>query len=91
MDLYCGNCGEPWDLYSVRDVQRGEDNDPAWKLNKHGHIEVCPCCPKDEDGRPIKQEIKNQRAQLSVIAASMMGDDLDGAAAMMEDAGDLVF
>lgn len=84
MDLYCLNCGEPWDISCIVEVKSGEDDDPAWKLDANGYPITCPCCPK-ENRRPKKLEKKNPRAVAGQIVADLLGDDMDGAACLLED------
>ena len=85
MDLFCISCGEPWDISCIAEVKHGEDNDPAWKLTKSGYPQTCPCCPKGKDGLPEKQGKKNSRAAAASIVADLLGDDIDGAACLLED------
>ena len=76
MDLVCIRCGEPWDMdYVLHD-------DPAAFERKGGKIEHCPACP-DEPPRQSRHE----RARLAAIAelADVLGDDVDGLAATLED------
>jgi len=85
MDIFCLNCGEPWEVGCIAEVRHGEDDDPAWKLNKSGYPLTCPCCPKGKDGKPQKQEKKNSRAKAAAIVADLLGSDIDGAACLLED------
>ncbi len=85
MDIFCANCGEPWDVSSVAEVRHGQDTDPAWKLNRSGYPLNCPCCPKGKDGKPKMQEKKSPRAKAAAIVADLLGDDIDGAACLLED------
>lgn len=73
MDIYCPRCGEPWELdYVNHEMTRTERADLL-------------------AGRGCSRECRNGPAQdsrRSMIAASVLeacGDDLDGAAALMED------
>ena len=86
MDLYCSNCGEPWDVSCIVEVKHGLDDDPAWKLDSSGVPRRCPCCPKGEDGQPARQTERSTRANAAGIISELLGDDLDGAAALLEDA-----
>jgi len=83
MDILCTRCGEPWDLCSLN-----EDMDPHEK----GRLlrgEGCPCCY----GKPLEGDTKmradaTHEARLAQEAMqSVLGDDLDGLAAGMEDFG----
>ncbi|RMD67338.1 hypothetical protein D6833_00310 [Candidatus Parcubacteria bacterium] len=75
MDLYCMVCGEPWDVCYVQ-----SDFTPQEKADFHAGL-GCPSCEgkRPEGGTPF-------RSQLAAVAADLLGDDVDGIAAMMEDA-----
>ena len=74
MDILCTRCGEPWDVYSLTDDMTPEEASDL----KAGR--GCPCCKGKEvtninpDGSCIQREL-----------AGVLGDDIDGLAAMMED------
>jgi hypothetical protein len=75
MDVYCKRCGEPWDLYGV---QHGDmtatERDSFWSG------EGCPSCHgKAVEKRPL-------RADLTSALHEILGDDVDGLAAELEDA-----
>ncbi len=75
MDLYCQRCGESWDAYGVRHGDlTGEERVRFLKG------EGCPSC----FGKPVDK--KPFRAELATVLGDMLGDDLDGIAAEMEDA-----
>ena len=74
MDLNCQICGEPYEHYHVmHDMDKEEQKQ---FLNGEG----CDACNGivPDGGRP-------DTAQASSILMDLMGDDLDGVAAMMED------
>lgn len=77
MDLYCNICGESWDMCSLN-----EDMSPEEKLS-FIKGEGCPCCkgkrPKDMNERTA------ERIKAQAILTEIMGDDIDGIAASMED------
>lgn len=77
MDLYCQICGEPYDVWSLQDMSFSEAQD--FKAGKG-----CPCC----EGKKPKNMSAYQKnvTQLSSVAFDILGDDIDGIAAMMEDA-----
>lgn len=76
MDLVCTRCGEPWDVLYVL-----HEEPNAFKRNG-GLISWCPTCPKESPKLDIKTKVK-----LVTIAsmAKLMGDDVDGLAAVLED------
>ena len=75
MYIFCPRCGEPWDIASLNgDMSEEEAKDL-------GRGKGCPCCfGRDVTDRPI-------RAEASEVLLDILGNDLDGAAAMLEDFG----
>jgi hypothetical protein len=75
VDIYCGRCGEPWDVCSLADDMTPEEA----KNLKAG--KGCPCC--------IGKEVKERpyRAVVSAALLDVLGDDIDGVAATLEDFG----
>ena len=75
MDIYCQRCGEPWDAYGVRHG----DMTPEERV-RFLSVEDCPGCHgKEVAERPF-------RAQVMSAMRDILGDDIDGIAAEMEDA-----
>lgn len=76
MDLYCPRCGEPYELdYVQHDMTVMER--ARFKGGKG-----CPSCY----GKPIELK-QSDRAVAAGIVMELLGDDLDGAAATLEDFG----
>jgi hypothetical protein len=74
MDLYCSRCGEPWELDYVMHDMAPEEKEAFLKG------EYCPSCKgKEIEKRPL-------RAELAGALQDILGDDIDGIAAEMEDA-----
>ena len=74
MDLYCSRCGEPWEVYYVTDEMTPEERDDFHAGRG------CPSCKgKEVEERPF-------RAKLTGAMRDILGDDIDGIAAEMEDA-----
>ena len=73
MDIYCTNCGEPWELWN------DGEGEPAYKKAKRG---ACPAC----DGDPAKAGRSGpKQAMKSKALVNILGDDDDGIAAMLQD------
>ena len=74
MDLYCQICGEPYEHYHGMHDMKDEER----KTFMEGR--GCDACHGEmpEGGRPMT-------AQASSVLMDLLGDDLDGVAAMMED------
>jgi hypothetical protein len=74
MDICCPRCGEPWSVFS-----RGEDMTIS-EWNAMMARQGCPCCRN-------KQITKTPaRAQVMRVLQDVLGDDIDGIAAELEDA-----
>lgn len=75
MDIYCPRCGEPWETdYVYHEMTKSERAD---LLAGRGCSRECRNGPASSSSQAI----------ISQAALEVCGDDLDGAAAMMEDFG----
>ena len=75
MDIYCPRCGEPFDVFSLVDDMTPEEA-RDFKAGRG-----CPCCKGQEvTERPL-------RAEATGVLLDVLGDDIDGVAAELEDAG----
>lgn len=79
MDLYCQVCGEPYDVvYVNKDMDRdGEPGDRERFLSGIG----CPSCNWGNSYRDTPPE----EAEAMSVLVDVLGDDIDGIAAEMED------
>lgn len=74
MDVYCKRCGEPYDVDSL-----SFDFTSQERKDFHAGIS-CPACKgKEVNARPFV-------CDLMAAVSDIMGDDIDGLAAAMEDA-----
>ena len=86
MDIYCHRCGEPWEIDTFHDIadERGETYAvvmSAFQREGCGATGWVAACERATgDGARM-------RGDLSAALADMLGDDVDGIAAMMEDLG----
>lgn len=78
MDLVCTRCGEPWALDHVL------HDDPAAFERTNGVIRSCPACPRREPRHTPK---KAERLAAVAALGEMLGEDIDGLAATLEDFG----
>lgn len=78
MDIYCSKCGEPWEIDSIHDVaeELQFSFDEALKAFKKQGCEIL--------GASHGEVNENRAAAVSVLF-DIMGDDVDGIAAMLED------
>ena len=73
MDLYCKRCGEPYDMDHV-----SFEMEPLERIRFYDG-DGCPSCyVKEVVDRP-------GRAEAMEVAHDLLGDDIDGLAALMED------
>ena len=78
MDLLCTRCGEPWDLdYILHEA-------PSEFTRKGGLIEHCPSCPGE---LPKLDPAMRERLAVVKELAELLGDDVDGLAAELQDFG----
>ena len=78
MDLVCIRCGEPWSVACALHAE------PYAFKRKGGLIQHCPACP---DERPQLEPATRRRLGAVAVAAELLGDDVDGLAAVLEDSG----
>jgi len=80
MDVICRKCGEPWDVDSFHDV--AEDNGTTWddasrEFRRSGCAVFGITCSEDRSDATAAAE----------AIYDLLGDDMDGAAALLEDMG----
>lgn len=80
MDIYCTRCGEPWDMDTLWDI--AEDNDITYD-EAHKLFLKQGCLAIDDT---IKCNVQNKQiSSMYAVLADLMGDDVDGIAATLED------
>ena len=78
MDLVCTRCSEPWDMdYVLHD-------EPEGFQRRGGRIDRCPLCPETTPKHSPRQQ---ERLDAIREVADLLGDDIDGLAASLEDFG----
>lgn len=77
MDLVCIGCGEPWEMDHVL------HEDPIAFERDGGVVTRCPTCP---DKSEVTDRERDRREAIAEIGL-LLGDDIDGHAAMIEDLG----
>ena len=78
MDIVCTRCGEPWDMYYVL------HEETQGFRRRGGRIDRCPVCPSE---KPKHSKEESERLAAIREVADMLGDDVDGLAATLEDFG----
>ena len=93
MDITCAVCKEPWDFHYVMldmDEEDPKEGTPWSVLLRYG--KGCPCCKgKAEDETEEEKNCRLNHQAIASACADLLGDDVDGYAAMMEDAEYLGF
>lgn len=81
MDIYCGKCGEPWDMDSLHEAV-DEGRATSWDdARATFQREGCGLW-----GLKCRTTPDTSRAMASAVLMDVMGDDIDGVASMLEDA-----
>ena len=76
MDCFCSCCAEPWDMdYVLHEA-------PEEFERSEGTILHCPTCP---DIAPRLSESQKTRTSMAAALGDILGDDIDGIGAEMED------
>lgn len=89
MDLYCSKCGEPVDNDELHGVAQASGQRYA-EVAASFRIEGCHALGMTHNNHPdvaTDRVFGLTRAQSSEALYDLLGDDMDGAAAMMEDMG----
>ncbi len=76
MDLVCTRCGEPWDVDYVL------HEEPEGFSRQGGRIDRCPVCPRV---KPEHSREEQERLDAIRELANLLGGDVDGLAATLED------
>jgi len=99
MDILCTRCGEPWDVYSLTNdmtseeanrLKRGEGCPCCYGKKPCDEEIPCDICPCYEGLRCTNNKFKviNDEGRLAqTVIAEILGDDIDGLAATLEDFG----
>ena len=77
MDIRCPRCGEPWDTYEFHDV-------PGMTYKQALDLFYKKGCGVVFSGKPC-QANNSLSAQKAKVLREVLGDDVDGIAAMTED------
>jgi len=83
MDLICQHCGSPWDMYELSEIP-GDRAGETFQALGCGAFQTPPTLcrqPRPERGTGLAT-----RANAASALYEVLGPDLDGAAAMLEDA-----
>lgn len=89
MDLICPKCLEPWDFDTIHEVAKELNSTFE---NTASRFRTLGCGPTFKDtsfgGSPCEEPTSEKGKDRSAVAsalADLLGDDMDGYAAMMED------
>jgi hypothetical protein len=82
MDIYCPKCSEPWDL---SELHTAVDEGSAADYDDARRTFYADGCGTLFNSRPCREN-RTLRSEASLVLADVLGEDLDGVAAMLEDA-----
>jgi hypothetical protein len=82
MDINCPKCGEPWNADELHYVAKENQTTFSEELAKFSRTGC------EVFGEQHADPADQQRALAASVAFKLMGDDVDGIAAFMEDLGD---
>lgn len=84
MDLYCSNCGEPWDNDEFHFI--AEDFDTTYaKVTATFRKVGCAAVNNPNAKAPTCVTVHDDVTAAAFAAYEVCGDDMDGAAALMDD------
>jgi hypothetical protein len=79
MDVYCRHCGEPWDMDTFHDVA-AEEGTSYDVVARAFATQGCEAVGASHG------EVDAARAEIAGMAFDLLGDDIDGVAAELDDA-----
>ena len=91
MDIYCGRCGEPWDIDSLHEeTSYRREDDPSVSFDvvrsefaRRGCLAMSAYRVGETD---CVRDTGNARAMASGALMDLLGDDIDGVASLLDDA-----
>jgi hypothetical protein len=85
MDIYCRNCGEPWENETLHEVAEQLGTTYS-KVAKDFSATGCKAFNgSDYETTHCKTASKSMRTMSLGLIADLLGDDMDGYSAMVED------
>ena len=81
MDLLCQRCGEPYEIFYLTDEMTEEE-----RRDFHAG-KGCPCCCTKPDAAIHLSSRQKEAVTVQSTLRDVLGDDIDGLAAEMEDFG----
>lgn len=96
MDLLCPMCGEPWEFDTLHEEtalrmdEAGRDSDTTYDqmfsiVAGEFRAKGCVALRLFRQSEDACEPIESQRTMIAQAAYEVCGDDMDGAAAMIED------
>jgi hypothetical protein len=89
MDIYCGRCGEPWDIESLHEESdyRRSEGEPVTVARVRADFAARGCVAFSfATDTECELDTGNVRAMASGALMDLLGDDIDGVAALLDDA-----
>lgn len=94
MDIYCSTCAEPWDNDCIHDEVEARrdagDKEATYQrvmreFQRKGCKALTTAYGLADECQPAEDDSSYLRAALAGAAYELLGDDMDGAAAELED------
>jgi hypothetical protein len=91
VDIYCGRCGEPWDIDSLHEeTSYRREDDPSVSFDvvraefaRRGCLAMTAYRVSESE---CVRDTGNARAMASGALMDLLGDDIDGVASLLDDA-----
>lgn len=87
MDIYCPRCGEPWDNDSLHEevAERESFGEPASYAQVAAEFRRHGCLALRAFGAVRCKQTGSELADIARITYEALGDDMDGAASILDD------
>lgn len=91
MDVYCPKCGEPMDteVFHEEAAERVAIGEKATYASVSAEFRSKGCTALREFGARCNPNVNATMASAAEVAFDVLGDDMDGAASMLEDYEDM--
>ena len=81
MDLLCQRCGEPYEIFYITDEMTEEE-----RRDFHAGTGCPSCCNKPDADLHLSPR-QQEAVEIQMVMRDVLGSDIDGLAAEMEDLG----
>lgn len=90
MDIRCPRCGEPWDFDTLHEA--AAENDSTYEkvaadFRRRGCVALFGDACSPDPNEPVNPRTGLKASEAAATLYDLLGDDMDGAAALLEDEG----